>query len=324
MTPGIRVYNGGPLNDTQAIETIKTLVGLVLVLLPCGLFVALSFRRKPVYAALGLLVCMLFVAVGIITTVEALKFREMTPSQHLAAANAAINIHDWNGAFQHLDVIKEEFSATREWQLLFDKAREGLIAQRLREEYARHLARRQPQTPAQQISSALLPLPYVMRSGAGVLGYESDFSLVMLRRSTNGMTCIATPPGGNIFDVACYKESLLPVVLRMRELYAQSRDQGYVYRTVDAEIKAGKLLLPDGPIVGYRMIGSMSGYDAGTHTVSKEIKSWESIHYPYKTAAQIGLPEEGAVARNMPYVVASGTFWCHVMIQADDTGSTQE
>ena len=309
------------MNDTQGIETIKTLVGLVLVLLPCVLFVALSFRKKPVHAALGLLVCMLFVAVGIITTVEALKFRAMTPSQHLAAANAAINIRDWNGAFQHLDVIKAQFSATREWQLLFEEAREGLVAQRLREEYARHLATRQPQTPTQQINSALLPLPYVMRSGAGVLGYDSDFSVVMLRRSTNGMTCIATPPGENIFDVACYKESFLPIVLRMRELYAQSKDQADVYRTVDTEIKAGKLLLPDQPTIGYLMVGSMSGYDAFTHTVGKEIKSWESIHYPYKTAAQIGLPEEGAVHRNMPYVVASGTFWCHVMIQKDDTGS---
>jgi hypothetical protein len=310
------------LNDTQAIETIKTLLGLVLVLLPCGLFVALLFRRKPVHAALALLLCMLFVAVGIVTIVESLKFREMTPSQHLAAANAAINIRDWNGAFQHLDVIKAQFSATREWQVLFTKAREGLVAQRLQEEYALHLARRQAQKPAQQISSALLPLPYVMRSGAGVLGYESDFSVATLRRSTNGITCIATPPGENIFDVRCYKESFLPVVLRMRELYAQSKDQGDVYRTVEAEIKAGKLLLPDHPTVGYLMVGPMSGYDAGTHTVSKEIKSWEAIHYPYKTAAQIGLPEEGAVARNMPYVVASGTFWCHVMIQHDDPESS--
>jgi hypothetical protein len=47
----------------------------------------------------------------------------------------------------------------------------------------------QPQvpTPKQQIAAAVLPLPVVMRSGAGVLGYGPDLSLITLRPSTNGM-----------------------------------------------------------------------------------------------------------------------------------------
>ncbi len=66
------------------------------------------------------------------------------------------------------------------------------------------------------------------------------------------------------------------------------------------------------------MFGPISGYDAATNTVTKEIACWQSIHFPYKTAAEIGLPVEGEVARTMPYVMASGTFWSHGMIEHED------
>jgi hypothetical protein len=92
-------------------------------------------------------------------------------------------------------------------------------------------------------------------------------------------------------------------------------------RTIDAEAKAGKLILPDHPTAGYRMLGPISDYNPATNTVGKEIRSWQSIHFPYKTAAEIGLPEEGQVSRTMPYVMSSGTFWSHVMIEhEEDTG----
>jgi len=174
-----------------------------------------------------------------------------------------------------------------------------------------------PQLPStdQQIAAALLPLPEVMRSGAGVLGFGPGSSLITLRTSTNGMVCTTTRPGEDTFDVRCYHESFLPIVRRMRELSRQGKSGQDVYLTVDVEIKSGKLRLPDHPTAGYRMLGPISAYDAATNSVSKEIESWQSIHFPYKTAAEIGLPEEGAVTRTMPYVMASGTVWCHVMIE---------
>jgi PAS domain S-box-containing protein len=48
------------------------------------------------------------------------------------------------------------------------------------------------------------------------------------------------------------------------------------------------------------------------------IASWQSVHFPYKTAGEIGLPEEGQVSPTMPYVMASGTFWSHVMIEHEN------
>jgi len=83
-------------------------------------------------------------------------------------------------------------------------------------------------------------------------------------------------------------------------------------------VKSGKLVLPDHPTAGYRMLGPISAYHVATNTTDKEIESWQSVHFPYKTAAEIGLPEEGTVARTMPYVMSSGTFWSHMMIEHVD------
>jgi len=154
-----------------------------------------------------------------------------------------------------------------------------------------------------------------------VVGYAPDMSLVTLRKGSNGMVCTATRPGDDEFDVRCYQESFMPVVRRLRELHQQDVRQDEIYRMIDAELKAKKLAMPDHPTAGYRMLGPISAYHAGSNTVGSEIKSWQSVHFPYKTAAEIGLPEEGQVANTMPYVMASGTFWSHVMIEHDEVPS---
>ena len=178
----------------------------------------------------------------------------------------------------------------------------------------------QPQAPParQQIASALLPLPEVMRTQATVLGYAPDLSLVTLRQGSNGMVCTASRPGNAEFDVRCYHESFMPVVRRLRELNSEGVKDDEVFRIIDAEVKAKKLRIPDHPTAGYRMLGPISAYQLGTNTVGKEIRSWQSVHFPYKTAAEIGLPEEGQVPRTIPYVMTSGTFWSHVMIEHED------
>ena len=178
----------------------------------------------------------------------------------------------------------------------------------------------QPQAPParQQIAAALLPLPEVMRAQATVLGYAPDLSLVTLRQGSNGMVCTASRPGNAEFDVRCYHESFMPVVRRLRELNSEGVKNDEVFRIIDAEVKAKKLRIPDHPTAGYRMLGPISAYQLATNTVGKEIRSWQSVHFPYKTAAEIGLPEEGQVPRTIPYVMTSGTFWSHVMIEHKD------
>ena len=46
---------------------------------------------------------------------------------------------------------------------------------------------------------------------------------------------------------------------------------------------------------------------------------WQSLHVPFATARAMGLPEESEISDAMrplmPYVMASGTWWSHVMIE---------
>jgi hypothetical protein len=175
------------------------------------------------------------------------------------------------------------------------------------------------QTPAssnQSIAGALLPLPEPLRAGASVVRVDASSHLDTLRQGTNGMTCIADAPNDDTFDVRCYRDTFIPVVYRA--FYFRPIDN----RALAAEIKAGTFKLSAEPTAGYRCEGPISAYDASRNEVSAAIECWQSVHFPFRTAAEVGLSEEAAVPerlqRDVPYVMASGTFWSHVMIRHPD------
>jgi hypothetical protein len=180
-----------------------------------------------------------------------------------------------------------------------------------------HAQALQVASPEQQIAAAVLPLPEGLRAGATVVGYGPDLKLVTLRAGSNGMVCTGMRPGSTQFDVRCYHESFMPIVRRIAELREQGLGRQEIDRAIDAAVQSKRLALPTSPAAGYRMLGPASAYSAVTNSVGSEIESWQSIHFPYKTAAEIGLPEEGTVPRTFPYVMSSGTAWSHVMIEHD-------
>jgi len=164
------------------------------------------------------------------------------------------------------------------------------------------------------IAAAVLPLPESLRKDATVVRLNDANQPDVIRKGTNGMVCIAEKPGDQQFDVRCYHESFIPVVYRAFQLgYAVSGPK------VGEEIKAGKLKIADRPTAGYRCLGPISAYDSATNTITSDINCWQSIHFPFRTASEIGLPDEADVSEEMhltmPYVMASGTYWSHVMIR---------
>jgi hypothetical protein len=167
-------------------------------------------------------------------------------------------------------------------------------------------------SPAEQMAAAVLPLPSVFRAGAGVRGYTSNLVMVTLREGSNGMVCTADRPGDEVFDVRCYEKDFLKIIDRWREVAAGGLSDTAVDRRLDQEIKDGRLHLPDHPTAGYRMLGPIRDYDARTNVATGVIERWQSIHFPYRTAAELGLPTEQE--GTMPFVMASGTWWSHVMI----------
>jgi hypothetical protein len=170
----------------------------------------------------------------------------------------------------------------------------------------------QTPTRAQEIAAAVLPLPPAMRAEAGIVRLDPRGHPQEWRASRNGMVCLADEPGDSIFDVRCYHQSFIPLLYRARELAAAGIPFSGLDSAMDREIHAGKLRLPDGPTAGYRMYGPISGLDWNTASAADTIDAWQSIHFPYRNAAELGLPtaENGI----HPYVMSSGTWWAHVMI----------
>ena len=172
-----------------------------------------------------------------------------------------------------------------------------------------------------QIAAALLPLPGVLRAGAGVRGYDAALKRITLRESTNGMICTGDRPGDDEFDVRCYDRTFLAVIDRNRELNTSGAFATPTAR-FEKEIKNGTIRLPDHPTAGYRMLGPIGAFNPKTLSVTPAIEKWQSVHFPYRTAAEVGLVTQRDGVQ--PYVMASGTWWSHVMIQHAPPGPEED
>jgi len=176
----------------------------------------------------------------------------------------------------------------------------------------------------QEIAAAVLPLPDQLRNGAAVVRLTVGGFPEPLRKGTNTMVCIANRPGSDRFDVRCYQEDFIGVVYRGFQLNAEGIRGEKQYDQIEAEIKAGKLSLPSHPTAGYRCAGPAKAYNASTNTATDEIYCWESVHFPFRTAPELGLIDESEIPANMrrklPFVMSGGRFWAHVMIMHPNGG----
>lgn len=171
----------------------------------------------------------------------------------------------------------------------------------------------------EQLAAAVLPLPTSLREGAGVLRWIGPARTEQLRESRNGMSCTVDDPTDDQLDVRCYHDAFWVVIRRARELRQRLPSQEAVNEQLRRESMDGEIRLPPAPTAGYRMLGPISAYDRKTHQVGPEIRKWQSIHFPFHTAEEMGLPEarelnEPASPGLMPFVMSSGTWWSHVMI----------
>jgi uncharacterized damage-inducible protein DinB len=70
------------------------------------------------------------------------------------------------------------------------------------------------------------------------------------------------------------------------------------------------------------MLGPIDDFDFETLEAGPGIADWQSVHFPFETAEALGLTEarEGRQGDLMPFVMASGTWWSHVMIMHGSGG----
>lgn len=172
---------------------------------------------------------------------------------------------------------------------------------------------------SQRWESAVLPLPESLRAEAGVIRWSGPALMEQLRPSRNGMSCTVDDPSDDRFDVRCYHDDFWAVIRRARELRQELDTWEDVSTALRDEAESGEIEMPSAPTAGYRMLGPIGAYDPSTGTAGSEIAKWQSIHFPFRTAREMGLPEveepsESGLPGLMPYVMASGTWWSHVMI----------
>ncbi len=165
----------------------------------------------------------------------------------------------------------------------------------------------------QQLAAAVLPLPNDMRAGASVLGYNAGATtLSVLRKGTNGMTCLAPDPKRPQFHVACYHESMEPFMLRGRELRAKGVTKIEEVDSIRfAEIKGGKLSLPKLPASLYSLTGPTGSFDAAMGE-AKGARRLFVVYMPYATTATTGIPT--MAKQGEPWLMFPGTPKAHIML----------
>lgn len=164
------------------------------------------------------------------------------------------------------------------------------------------------------IGAAVLALPPAMRAGAGVARLRPEGELE-LRPSRNGIVCFAATPGDTLFDMRCYQAPYAAAIRHVRRLRASGIASDSVVRRMDEDVRARRVPLPETPSAGYRMLGPLAAYDRATARAGAAIRAWQSLHVPFRTGADLGLPD--APRGTHPFVMAGGSWWSHVMIVHD-------
>lgn len=160
----------------------------------------------------------------------------------------------------------------------------------------------------EQIAAAVTALPEGMRAGATVLGYATPGKLTTLREGKNEMICLAPDPAAKDFHSACYHKSMDPFMARGRAL----RDQGVTGAQVDtvrfAEVKSGKLKMPEQPSMLYQIFGGT--FDPATAKVTGG-QSLYVTYIPFATPESTGISAKPT--DKGPWIMYPGTPKAHIM-----------
>lgn len=163
-----------------------------------------------------------------------------------------------------------------------------------------------------QIKTAVLAAPKEQRENATVMGYSPKGELVVLRKGTNGMICLADDPAQKNVSVSCYHQDLEPFMARGRELKKEGKSFKEVFDIREQEVKAGKLKMPSQPATLYVYTGSDDKYNSETGDFADGYLRYV-VYIPYATAESTGLPLKPDFA-GQPWIMDPGTHRAHIMI----------
>ncbi len=141
-----------------------------------------------------------------------------------------------------------------------------------------------------------------------MLGYEADGKLVVLRKGSNDLHCLADNPEDEAFSAACYHSDLEPFMARGRELAAQGYKGRERHEIRWKDIDEGRVAMPRGARMLYVLTGK--GYDASRGEILEPYLRWV-VYTPYATPESSGV---SATAGDGPWLMFPGTAGAHIMI----------
>jgi hypothetical protein len=163
-----------------------------------------------------------------------------------------------------------------------------------------------------RIKTAVLAAPEELREGATVLGADDKGEMVVLRKGTNEMICLADDPSKKGLSVACYHRDLDPFMARGRALQKEGKSFQEIFDIREAEVKAGKLSMPKSPTTLFVYTAPEEKFNPSTGEVSEGYLRYV-VYIPYATAESTGLPLKPD-APGMPWIMDPGTHRAHIMI----------
>jgi hypothetical protein len=164
----------------------------------------------------------------------------------------------------------------------------------------------------EQIAAAVQAAPESQQAGAMVYGYDGNGDLIVLRKGTNELICLADNPQKKGFNVACYHKDLEPFMARSRALRKEGMSNGDIFEIKEEEAKAGTLMLPKQPTTLHILSGSEGKYNAATGKVENANYRYV-VYIPYATQESSGLPLK-PVVNGGPWLMNPGSHRAHIMI----------
>ena len=163
-----------------------------------------------------------------------------------------------------------------------------------------------------QLKTAVLAAPQAQREDATVMGYSGKGELVILRKGTNGMICIADDPAQKGLSVSCYHEALEPFMERGRQLKKEGKSFQEIFDMREQEVKAGTLKMPSQPTTLYVFTAPDEQYNTETGDAANGYLRYV-IYIPYATSETTGLPLKPDFP-GQPWIMDPGTHRAHIMI----------
>ena len=163
-----------------------------------------------------------------------------------------------------------------------------------------------------QIKTATLPAPEADKAGAMVYGYNSAGKMIVLRKGSNNLVCLADNPNKKGISVSCYSNKLEPFMKRGRELAAEGKSYMEKRKIRGEEVESGKIKMPKEPSMTYIYYGNDEDYNKTTGEL-KDGQFRYVIYTPFATPESTGLPIKPH-AKGMPWLMDPGTHRAHIMV----------